>query len=206
MKYRLVMIAVVVAALAGGFWAAHALRDTAPPDSDAAVLETPRDPGAFALVDHRGAPFGPAQLRDRWTLWFFGFTNCPDVCPTTLTMLSGVDRALADAGAARPAVIMVSVDPARDTPEALAAYVPFFNDAFTGVTGAQGEVLQLAERLGIIVRYLARDDGSYTVEHGASLLLTGPDGLVHAVFTAPHDPDALARDLAALIPWLERNI
>ena len=120
-------------------------------------------------------------------------------------MLSGVDRVLAEAGAARPEVIMVSVDPARDTPEALAAYVPFFNDAFTGVTGDQGEVLQLAERLGIIVRFLARENGDYTVEHGASLLLTGPDGLVRAVFTAPHDPDALARDLAVLIPWLEKQ-
>ena len=199
------MTAVVVAALAGGFWAAHALRDTTPPETDAAVLEVPRDPGAFALVDHHGRPFGPAQLRDRWTLWFFGFTHCPDVCPTTLTMLSGVDRVLAEAGAARPEVIMVSVDPARDTPEALAAYVPFFNDAFTGVTGDQGEVLQLAERLGIIVRFLARENGDYTVEHGASLLLTGPDGLVRAVFTAPHDPDALARDLAVLIPWLEKQ-
>src|SRR5690606_13694335 len=198
------MIAAVVLALAGGFWAASALR-SAQPETGAIVLQTPRDPGAFSLVDHTGAPFGPAQLDDRWTLWFFGFTHCPDVCPSTLMMLNGVDRALADAGAAGPDGIMVSVDPTRDTPERLAGYVPYFNPAFTGVTGPQGEVLQLTERLGIIVQYLARDDGDYTVEHGASLLLTGPDRLVHAVFTAPHDPDALARDLAVLIPWLEES-
>ncbi len=205
MRFKLILASVVVVALGAGFWVASSLRGGEPPQTGAIVLETPRDPGAFALVDHHGAPFGPAEIRDQWTLWFFGFTHCPDICPMTLSALNLTDQALADAGATRPTVVMVSVDPQRDTPEKLAAYVPFFNDAFVGVTGTTAEVLTLTERVGIIVQYLARDGDDYTVEHGASLLLTGPDGLVRAVFTAPHEPQKLAQDLAVLIPWLEKH-
>ncbi|MEX0900593.1 MAG: SCO family protein [Gammaproteobacteria bacterium] len=205
MRFKLIVAVVVILALGAGFWVASGLRGGELPATGAIVLDTPRDPGSFRLVDHHGQPFGPAEIRDQWTLWFFGFTHCPDICPMTLSALNLTDQALADAGAARPTVVMVSVDPQRDTPEKLAAYVPFFNDTFVGVTGTTAEVLTLTERLGIIVQYVARDGDDYTVEHGASLLLTGPDGLVRAVFTAPHEPQKLAQDLAVLIPWLEKN-
>lgn len=204
MHFRLIVIAVAVVALGAGFLVARGWPEPAP-EVDAIVLDTPRDPGEFQLVDHTGAPFDRARLADGWTLWFFGFTHCPDVCPMTLSLLNQVDRKLADAGATRPTVVMLSVDPARDTPEQLAAYVPFFNPAFLGLTGSAGEIHQLAERLGIIVRYQPLEGDNYTVDHSASLLLTGPNGLVRAVFTAPHEPAQLAQDLAALIPWLERQ-
>lgn len=204
MPFRLIVIAVAVAALGAGFLVARGQPAVAP-ETDAIVLDAPRDPGPFQLVDHHGAPFDRARLQDGWTLWFFGFTHCPDVCPMTLATLNQVDRKLAEAGAARPRVVMLSVDPARDTPEKLATYVPFFNPAFVGLTGSAGEIHQLTERLGIIVRYVPLKGDDYTVDHSASLLLTGPDGLVRAVFTAPHEPARLAQDLAVLIPWLEDN-
>lgn len=207
MRFRIIIGVVVIAALAGGFWLGQARHGSAtPPETGAILLQTPRDPGAFELVDHRGASFRPAQLADGWTLWFFGFTNCPDVCPMTLVTLDLVDSALAAAGATRPQVLMMSVDPARDTPERLAEYVPYFNPGFVGVTGSMAEVRQLTERLGIIVQYTAGEGDDYTVDHSSQLMLTGPDGLVHAVFPSPHEPDALARDLAVLLPWLERQL
>ncbi|MCA1799265.1 MAG: SCO family protein [Xanthomonadaceae bacterium] len=207
MKFKLLLAAVMVAALAAGFWFAQQQRAgaVAEPDTDAVILVQPRDPGTFRLVDHRGDAFTPAEVTGQWTLWFFGFTHCPDVCPMTLTTLNLVDRALADAGAVRPQVVMVSVDPARDSPEKLAEYVPYFNEAFVGVTGDAGQIRELTERVGILVRYIAQDDDAYTVDHGAALLLTGPDGNVRALFQAPHDPHRLARDLAELIPWFERK-
>jgi protein SCO1 len=205
MKFKVLVAFVMLAALAAGFWLALEQRGRVPPmpETSAIVLVQPRDPGDFLLVDHHGEPFTPQRVHGGWTLWFFGFTHCPDVCPMTLATLNMVDRVLAEADALRPHVLMVSVDPARDTPEALAGYVPFFNDAFLGVTGDAGQIRELTDRLGILVRYVARDDGDYTVDHGAGLLLSDPRGVVRAVFQSPHEPDVLARDLAVLIPWFE---
>lgn len=207
MRFRIIIGVVVVTALAGGFWLGQSHRESVPPpETGAIVLQAPRDPGAFQLVDHRGEAFTPAQLNGRWTLWFFGFTNCPDVCPMTLVTLDLVDTALTEAGADRPQVVMMSVDPTRDTPERLAEYVPYFNDGFIGVTGTMGEVRQLTERLGIIVQYTAGEGDDYTVDHSSQLMLMGPDGLVYAVLPSPHEPGALARDLSLLLPWLERQL
>lgn len=206
MRFRIIIGVVLAAALAGGFWLGQAHRSSmTAPETGAIVLPAPRDPGPFLLVNHRGEPFSRAQLTDGWTLWFFGFTNCPDICPMTLVTLDLVDKALADAGAARPRVVMMSVDPARDTPERLAEYVPYFNEDFVGVTGSMGEVRQLTERLGIIVQYTAGDGDHYTVDHSSQLMLMGPDGLVYAVLPSPHEPSALARDLSLLLPWLEQQ-
>lgn len=206
MKSNALVIVVLAAALIAGFFTARALvaPPDGPPQTDAIVLAQPRDPGAFALVDHHGEPFTPASVRGGWTLWFFGFTHCPDVCPMTLSTLNHMDRMLADT-TVRPQVVMVSVDPARDTPEKLAEYVPYFNERFVGVTGSPGEIRQLTERLGILVRYAAQQGDDYTVDHGAALMLSGPDGVVRAVFQSPHEPQALANELLALIPWFERQ-
>lgn len=204
MKSYLPLVLVAVVALAAGVWFGLDRPTGEPrPQTGALVLESPRDPGAFELVDHLGRPFTPAELQDRWTLWFFGFTNCPDVCPMTLAALNETDALLDAAQARRPDVIMVSVDPARDTPERLAGYVPYFNARFTGVTGSAAEIRKLTERVGILVRYVAGEGDDYTVDHGASLALVGPDGTVRAMFPSPHRPERLARDLAVLIPWLE---
>lgn len=207
MGFRITAVAVLAAALAAGYWLGERQRDRAPalPETGAIVLQQPRDPGQFRLVDHAGREFSRADLHDTWTLWFFGFTHCPDICPMTLVTLNLADRMLAEAGATRPRVLMVSVDPARDSPQRLAEYVPYFNPEFTGVTGDAGAIHELTGRLGIIVQYVALDGDDYTVDHGAQLLLTGPDGTVRAVFQAPHDPHELANDLQLLIPWLERS-
>ena len=91
------------------------------------IFDTPRDPGAFTLLDHRGAPFTKESLKGDWTLLFFGFTHCPDICPTTMSFLAKLKKELETTEAADTQVVMVTVDPARDTPEVLAAYVPYFD-------------------------------------------------------------------------------
>ncbi len=88
----------------------------------------------FSLIDHHGAPFGPHNLDGHWSLMFFGYTNCPDFCPTTLVTLAAMEKKLQAQRAIQPQVVFVSVDAKRDTPEQLAKYVPYFDPAFIGVT------------------------------------------------------------------------
>ena len=139
------------------------------------VISPPRPLPEFALIDHTGAPFDVKRFEGRWTLVFFGFTHCPDVCPTTLAMLAQVEKMVATAPAAvSPQVVLVSVDPERDTPEALAKYVQFFSPTFTGVTGSVTAIDAFTRALGIPVARTSLPNGDYTVDHSAAILLFDP--------------------------------
>ncbi len=155
----------------------------------------------FSLIDQQGHAFGPAQLRGRWSLLFFGYTNCPDFCPTTLTTLAALEKRLRASGAVtRPQVVFVSVDAKRDTPAQLAKYVPYFDPEFVGVTAAGQPVIEdLARRLGVAVFLSAPNaDGSYSVDHSADLFVIDPAGKLAAVLSGPFTPDALQADLQRL--------
>lgn len=166
----------------------------------AAVYAEPRPLPAFMLVAHDGTPFDVARLRGRWSVLFFGFTNCADVCPTTLAELASVHRRLRDLPAAQlPSVVMVSVDPKRDTPEKLARYVPYFDPAFLGVTGAPEALDRLTRALGVAVRIGPEVDGAYTVDHTAALFLVDPQARVVAVFPAPHAAETIAADYRTIV-------
>ena len=151
------------------------------------LLETPRDIGEFALVDHRGAPFVPESLEGHWTLIFFGFTYCPDVCPTTMAFLSSFIKELEGTEAEDTRVVMLSVDPARDTVEQLAAYVPYFNPDFTGVTGEFLDLFRVATAMNTPFRKVPGQDENYLVDHSANVVLINPRGDYHGFFKAPLD-------------------
>lgn len=151
------------------------------------LFETPRDPGEFALVDHRGEAFTPARLEGHWTLIFFGFTHCPDVCPTTLSFLADLQRQLETTEAADTQVVMVSVDPARDTVARLSGYVPYFHPDFVGVTGEFIDILNFARTFNAPFRKVTEPDGSYQVDHSANVVLVNPRGDYHGFFKAPLD-------------------
>jgi protein SCO1/2 len=152
------------------------------------LLETPRALNDFALVSHRGEAFTPQSLEGHWTLVFFGFTHCPDICPTTMAFLNQFMGEL-DGTEVREdtEVVMVTVDPARDTVEQLASYVPFFNPAFTGVTGEFLDVFRLATDLNTPFRKVAGEGEDYQVDHSANVVLINPRGDYHAFFKAPLD-------------------
>ena len=101
----------------------------------AIVLDKPRIFSDFELVDHRGETFNIARMEDVWTMVFFGFTNCPDICPTTLATLNDTYSKMKDSEKEKLQIVMISLDPERDTVEKLAEYVPYFNEEFIGVTG-----------------------------------------------------------------------
>ncbi len=153
---------------------------------------------AFAL--HRsGGVLTNADLLGRWTLLDFGYTFCPDICPTTLATLKDIETRLVAIGVAAPQVVFVSVDPARDTPERLADYVHFFDPSFIGATGSDAELAALAKHLGVqYQRHDETDKQHYTVDHGAVVYLIGPQGRLKATFSWPHDPAAIVRDYVRL--------
>lgn len=151
------------------------------------LLETPRNIGEFDLIDHHGNPFNPGRLEGQWTLVFFGFTHCPDICPTTMTFLNTFLESLEGTEAEDPQVVMVSVDPARDTVQQLADYMPYFNPDFTGVTGEFLDIHRFATKLNTPFRKVMDEDGSYQVDHSSNIVLINPRGDYHGFFRAPLD-------------------
>ena len=161
-----------------------------------------RSVAPFKLVDHRGQPFDRARLLGRWTFVTFGFTSCPDICPTMLVNLAEMKRALdADWKAPPPQFVFVSVDPQRDNVELLAKYVPAFDPQFLGVTGTQDAVDRMHHDFGGSHR-LGKPDagrgGYYTVDHTVLLYIVDPNGRLHGQIEPPFDPAALARRMARI--------
>jgi protein SCO1 len=159
------------------------------------ALAEPRELPDFSLVDARGRRFGRAALERRWSVLFSGFTHCPDVCPTTLALLASLQSQLPGD---RLQFVFLTVDPERDTPEVVARYLAHFGNRFVGVTGSPEEVDRLAGAMGLAHVRNPGADGGYTVDHSTALVLIDPEARIAGYFTAPHDPDALAADLAPL--------
>ncbi len=204
MKRQFFVLALALAALtAGALFASH-LRRADPPEQ-ARLLQAPRALPDFVLTDHRGNRLLPADLEGDWRWLFFGFTHCPDVCPTTLHTLARASELLSDLPQdEQPQVMMISVDPMRDDPEQLSKYVPFFDPGFLGATGDMEDLQRLASTVGAAFSYIPTEDG-YTVEHTASLFLIDPEGRLSAVFTTPHTAEGLARDYRRVITARSRK-
>ena len=194
-----IAIATVAGFLAGRWWPAE------PPSLQAstALFGEERALPEFALVDHTGRAWTRRDLADTWTLLFFGYTHCPDICPITLATMSASVDAIAALGGEAPRLVFVSIDPERDAPEHLGGYVTEFRHHFLGVTGPHEELRKLTRALGVGYARGSDDDPAYLVDHSAALLLVNPEGELQAVFGPPHVPDAIARDIVAIRGHLE---
>jgi cytochrome oxidase Cu insertion factor (SCO1/SenC/PrrC family) len=155
----------------------------------------------FTLIDSSGRTFDRDSFKGRWTFLFFGYTHCPDVCPTTLGMLTQVEKALQiDAELTQPNYVFISVDPLRDTPEHLARYMSYFSPSFVGVTGADDQLLRLSRSLGILYhRHADGEAGDYLIDHSASILLVDPGASLRSVHPAPHDSAAIVDDYRKIV-------
>lgn len=210
-QQRILVILAVAVALAAGLWVGQrqVLSPSSPggtaipgqPQTRAALLyPTPRQIPAFELVRADGTPFTNADLAGRWTLAFFGFTHCPDICPDTLARMQQVRERLAARNAADAvSMVFVSVDPERDSGEILRRYVEFFDPAIVAVTGEPSKLDVLTNALGIVHRKVELDGGGYTIDHSSQLVLLDPEGRQAGIFRPPFDPVALAADLALLV-------
>jgi len=152
------------------------------------------------FVDHKGQKFGIEHFKGKWSILFFGFTNCPDICPTTLQTLKQVKSDLEQANAWHNyQLVMVSVDPERDTTERLANYVPYFDPEFIGVSGPLESTTSFAKNVGILFfKSEMAANGGYDVDHGAAIILVNPEGRYAGVITAPHIQSTISEDLIAL--------
>jgi protein SCO1/2 len=200
---NLVLMAVLIASVAGAGFAAYQIgrggRSVTPDSLMGTVWPEPRDLGHFELLDHNGAEFGLQQLQGQWTLIFFGYTSCPDICPSTMLTLRGVSAALDEMGTRQPQVVLVSVDPQRDTAEKLGEYVRYFNAAFLGVTGAEEQLYALALQVGGMYQLLPPDAaGNYEVAHSASIFLVDPQARMYAAFSPPHQAVEIAEKLVQI--------
>ncbi|MBT3046914.1 MAG: SCO family protein [Candidatus Thiodiazotropha sp.] len=136
--------------------------------------------GNFRLTDHNGRPFELDQLKGRLVLLFFGYTYCPDICPTELANLSAVLNALDDQ-AERVQGLFVTLDPGRDTPEVLQDYVRHFNRRLVGLTGSEEEVAQVARQYRVSYQRHERENGDYSIDHSVNLYLIDAQGALSAV-------------------------
>lgn len=193
-----------VALAAGGGYLASRVAHKGPHDAPmakvqaATVVQSDKALPAFSLEGPAGS-FGNAQLTGKWTFAFFGYTHCPDVCPTALSLMRDVRARLAGSGVALPQVIFISVDPARDSRELLNQYVPAFDPSFVGLRGSDEAIAPLVKALGVFYERHEKDDPrNYTVDHSAAMYLIDPQGRLAAVFMPPVTPEVMARDYRAI--------
>lgn len=185
-------VVLAVLAAGGGVWVAKRTSDQAPQLTSGTWLPQPRALAQFSLTDQSGQPFTLESLKGHPTLVFFGFTHCPDVCPTTLAKLSQVVKAANVPGLK---VLLISADPARDTPEQLERYVHAFNPEFIGATGSVDEIERVAREFGVAIVKVEMPGGQYTVDHSAVVFLLNKLGERVAVFTPPFEIEPVAADL-----------
>lgn len=157
---------------------------------DAIVFEKPRQFSDITLTDHNGNDFTRAQLQGKWSLIFFGFTHCPDICPMTLLELHRLLPDLPEDVRKNTQVILVTLDPARDTPQVLKEYVAAFNPNFIGVTGEFLTIRRFANEVNVAFAKVTQGE-DYTVDHSGNLVLINPRGDYHGFFKPPFDTEKL---------------
>ncbi len=155
----------------------------------------------FELTDHNNQPFNNKTIRGKWHLFFFGYTNCPDICPDTMQMLSNMLAQVKDKSILENLQLtFISVDPDRDDLQKMKSYVTYFNKSIMSARADIDSVNTLTDAVGIL-HYIVKsaEENIYEVAHSGSLILIDPEGRFCGVFSAPHDPEKIAHDLTALI-------
>ena len=198
-RARLTLAAAALCAALAGYWMAQQLDRASPRLASGTWLPRPKPVGEFRLTDTTGRDFTRRDLGGAPTLVFFGFTHCPDVCPTTLMKLAQVRKR---AGLEGLRVLFVSVDPQRDTAALLGLYLHAFDPAFLGLTGDPGPILTLAANFGVAASRVQLPGGDYTMDHSAVLFLLDARARIAAIFTPPFEVPALAADLRRAAPYL----
>lgn len=197
------MVLVAVTAMVAGFWLSSALikQDPGINATNAAKINTlpvARKIAVPELLKDDGSIFSNSDLQGHWSLMFFGYTNCPDICPVTLGSLA---QARKDFGTDFPSVIFVSVDPERDTIELLSEYVDYFDPAFIGVTGKVDLIKALTLQMSVVYMVspgASENTNDYIVDHSSSILVINPEGKLHAFLGPPHSVTSIVERVRAI--------
>ncbi len=196
---KLIFAVLIGCSIAAGLFVSMKSRVPVEPQA-AFIIPIPTELPEFALLDQFGNAVNADTFRGQWDLVFFGFTHCPDICPATLQILASVNRELIDSGSTSvPRIVLVSVDPERDTPDVLGKYMGYFGADSLGITGELEEIQKLTAALGIYFSKVATDDDNYVVDHSAVVLAINPDGEFYALFSTPHEIANYVHDLPLLM-------
>lgn len=159
------------------------------------LFDAPRSMNDVSLIQHNGKPFSVTLFKGQWNVVNFGYSHCPDICPTNMADMNLAAKALGDV----PVQFwMVTVDPARDTAEHLAQYVPYFNEGFIGVTGTVKDIGSLAMQLSAVF-YQDSEGEYYTVAHSDTYALINPQGEFVGLINPPHRPEHIVNTLNQLM-------
>jgi protein SCO1/2 len=181
------MLWALVALAAVGFAALLLMR---PPSEPSETVGAQSFGGPFTLTGADGKPFSSSRLEGRPHAIFFGFTNCPDVCPMTLARMVRLRRQLGESETPFE-ILFITVDPERDGPEEVGKYAELFGESVIGLTGSPAEIEQVKKQYGIYSRKVPDVDGGYSVDHTATVLLfDGKGGFVATI--SPEEPDSAA--------------
>jgi protein SCO1 len=186
----------LAAGLAIGLW-----RSDEPPSIAGFVYPEPRAVSPFKLATPDGGSLDLDALKGKWSFVYFGYTYCPDVCPTTLAELGRAQKLLESAGLdSGNQYIFVSVDPERDTPLRLAQYVSFFDKKFIGATGTDEALAKLTREVGVLYSFPEGKKGkTYAVDHSSVVALFDPDARLHAVFTPPQKAEEIVEGFRKIL-------
>jgi protein SCO1 len=209
MKFKIALpyAGLVVLAIAAGIVAGHYVfpsRHAPPrPQTTALLLHDAKPLPAFALTGTDGKPFTQQSLTGHWSFLYFGYTHCPDACPTTLSALDHMMAALAKTpGVPKPTVYFISVDPKRDEPTLLKNYALYFNPDFVGATGDLDALRALTAPLGVEFSYTpASQQGNYSVNHSSFVVLVDKQGEEVAMFDPPLDPRRASADYRSILKY-----
>lgn len=204
-RSTLILVAALIVIVIGGV--AFYLGQTFPGSENrplhATVLPEPLPLPEFALRDQHNRAFTRDSLRGRTSLVFFGFTRCPDICPATLQQLALARKQIAEAGKEPlPQIILISVDPERDTPEKLKPYVDHFGEGVSAATGSEEAVRSLTSALGLWFEKQPLGEGDYTVSHSTAVLVVDEEARFCALFSAPHKTEYFVHDVPLLMTGL----
>ncbi|MGH8354117.1 MAG: SCO family protein [Pseudomonas sp.] len=168
-------------------------------DAGIVLLPQSRSLPELSLIDQDGQPVAVDRLKGKWSLLFFGYTFCPDICPTTLAQLRQLKSQLPEQVRGELRVILVSVDPNRDTPQQLKQYLGYFDAGFLGLTGEVADIQKLANAVSIPFIPADTSKENYTVDHSGNLVILGPDGTQRGFIRVPLNNQKLAAQLPGLI-------
>ncbi|MEM7258415.1 MAG: SCO family protein [Pseudomonadota bacterium] len=198
---KLTPILIAIVAIAAGAFFAVQQSDRQAPEISGFAFPSPKPLAEIELIDQDNALVDADFFKDKWTFIYVGYTFCPDACPMTMTIMDQLHATLADNDelADNVQMMLVSIDPERDTPDRLKSYVSHFNDTFVGVTGTADNLSGFASQVSAV--YVVPDDRSdpnYLVDHSSTIILIDPNAAVHALFTPPQAAQALAADFKIL--------
>ncbi len=197
---KILLVVLCTAAIGIGAWFGLNQNQTSPLEISGFAFPQPKPLSSIDLVSHDNQPVNEESFKDKWTFIYVGYTFCPDACPMTMTVLNQIHGILATKKKSSDVnMMLVSVDPDRDTPEKLAEYVKYFNTSFSAASGTPENIKEFANQVSsVYVLPEDRSDPNYLVDHSSSIILIDPNASVHAIFTPPQTATDLADDFVKL--------